>query len=142
MSPATVYELETGRREPKPSTLRKLANALEVEVVELTKEAKKVEVVVDYEDQNGAYRSEVLRFTGAFVESQSRGGASLELYRCPGGFRVYVHDDSNQERKLCPSEVDRYTGEAQYPLYLAQELAEDWPEFGPAAGVLQIRDLD
>ena len=35
VSPATIYELENGRRRPNPSTLRKLAQALEVEVVDL-----------------------------------------------------------------------------------------------------------
>ena len=35
VSPATIYELENGRRRPNPSTLRKLAGALNVEVVEL-----------------------------------------------------------------------------------------------------------
>jgi transcriptional regulator with XRE-family HTH domain len=35
VSPATIYELENGRREPNPSTLRKLAGALGVEVADL-----------------------------------------------------------------------------------------------------------
>jgi transcriptional regulator with XRE-family HTH domain len=35
VSPATIYELENGRRRPNPSTLRKLAGALEVEVADL-----------------------------------------------------------------------------------------------------------
>ena|SRR5215210_2064678 len=36
VSPATIYELETGRRpDPRPSTLRKLAIVLEVEVSDL-----------------------------------------------------------------------------------------------------------
>jgi len=35
VSPATIYELENGRRRPNPSTLRKLAQALEVEVADL-----------------------------------------------------------------------------------------------------------
>ena len=35
VSPATIYELENGRRRPNPSTLRKLAVALNVEVAEL-----------------------------------------------------------------------------------------------------------
>lgn len=38
VSPATIYELENGRREPNPSTLRKLASALEVEVADLLEE--------------------------------------------------------------------------------------------------------
>src|SRR5215217_4718056 len=35
VSPATIYELENGRRKPNPSTLRKLASALDVEVAGL-----------------------------------------------------------------------------------------------------------
>ena len=35
VSPATIYELENGRRRPNPSTLRKLASALDVEVADL-----------------------------------------------------------------------------------------------------------
>ena len=43
VSPATIYELETGRRlESRPSTLRKLADALGVEVAELLEETSEV----------------------------------------------------------------------------------------------------
>jgi transcriptional regulator with XRE-family HTH domain len=35
VSPATIYELENGRRKPNPSTLRKIASALDVEVADL-----------------------------------------------------------------------------------------------------------
>src|SRR5215212_8824713 len=35
VSPATIYELENGRRRPNPSTLRKLAGALDVQVADL-----------------------------------------------------------------------------------------------------------
>lgn len=40
VSPATVYELENARREPNPSTLRKLARALGVEVADLLEEVE------------------------------------------------------------------------------------------------------
>ena len=40
VSPATIYELENGRREPNPSTLRKLAGALGVEVADLLGEER------------------------------------------------------------------------------------------------------
>lgn len=39
VSPATIYELENGRRRPNPSTLRKLAAALSVEVSDLLGDA-------------------------------------------------------------------------------------------------------
>jgi transcriptional regulator with XRE-family HTH domain len=35
VSQFTITEVETGRREPRPSTLRKLAEALDIEVAEL-----------------------------------------------------------------------------------------------------------
>jgi transcriptional regulator with XRE-family HTH domain len=38
MSPSSIYEIEVGRRKPNPSTLRKLAGALGVEVVDLLEE--------------------------------------------------------------------------------------------------------
>jgi hypothetical protein len=38
--------------------------------------------------------------------------------------------------------VDRNTGEVEYPLYSAQEVAEEWPEFGSAVGELRVRDID
>jgi transcriptional regulator with XRE-family HTH domain len=41
MSPSSVYEIEVGRRKPNPSTLRKLADALEVEVVDLLEEGER-----------------------------------------------------------------------------------------------------
>ena len=142
VAPATVYELEAGRREPNPSTLRKLADALEVEVMELTREATKVEVEVGYED-DGVYRGEILRFTGELVDSYEEGGDTrVELYRCPDGYRVYVDDGSEPVRELHPSEVDRNTGEVEYPLYSAQEVAEAWPRFGSTVGELRIRDID
>lgn len=34
VSQYTITEIETGRREPRPSTLRKLADALDVEVAD------------------------------------------------------------------------------------------------------------
>lgn len=41
MSPSSVYEIEVGRRKPNPSTLRKLAAALGVEVVDLLEEEER-----------------------------------------------------------------------------------------------------
>jgi transcriptional regulator with XRE-family HTH domain len=41
MSPSSIYEIETGRRKPNPSTLRKLAAALGVEVVDLLEEEER-----------------------------------------------------------------------------------------------------
>lgn len=41
VSPSSVYEIETGRRKANPSTLRKLADALDVEVVDLLEEEER-----------------------------------------------------------------------------------------------------
>jgi transcriptional regulator with XRE-family HTH domain len=38
MSPSSIYEIEVGRRKPNPSTLRKLAEVLGVEIVDLLEE--------------------------------------------------------------------------------------------------------
>lgn len=38
VSQYTITEVETGRREPRPSTLRKLAEALDVEVADFFRE--------------------------------------------------------------------------------------------------------
>ena len=44
MSPSSIYEIEVGRRKPNPSTLRKLAGALGVEVVDLLEEEERPKV--------------------------------------------------------------------------------------------------
>jgi transcriptional regulator with XRE-family HTH domain len=44
MSPSSIYEIEVGRRKPNPSTLRKLANALGVEVIDLLEEEERPKV--------------------------------------------------------------------------------------------------
>jgi len=45
VSPATIYALEKARREPNPSTLRKLAAALGVEVADLLEEVEAPKVL-------------------------------------------------------------------------------------------------
>jgi transcriptional regulator with XRE-family HTH domain len=44
VSQYTITEIETGRRDPRPSTLRKLANALDVEVADLFQEPRQVKL--------------------------------------------------------------------------------------------------
>jgi transcriptional regulator with XRE-family HTH domain len=55
VSPATIYELENGRRRANPSTLRKLASALDVEVADLLgaeypKEGRRSSLEPSFED--------------------------------------------------------------------------------------------
>jgi transcriptional regulator with XRE-family HTH domain len=41
MAPSSIYEIEVGRRKPNPSTLRKLAKVLGVEIVDLLEEEER-----------------------------------------------------------------------------------------------------
>jgi transcriptional regulator with XRE-family HTH domain len=45
VSQYTITEIETGRREARPSTLRKLAKALDVEVADLFRESEAPKVL-------------------------------------------------------------------------------------------------
>jgi transcriptional regulator with XRE-family HTH domain len=45
MSPSSIYEIEVGRRKPNPSTLRKLAAALGVQVVDLLEEEERPKAI-------------------------------------------------------------------------------------------------
>ena len=66
----------------------------------------------------------------------------IELYECPGGYRVHVDNYGEAGAYLHPSRVNRVTGELEYPLYTAEEVAEEWPQFGPTVGQLRVRDID
>ncbi len=48
VSQYTITEVETGRREPRPSTLRKLAKALDVEVADFFREPEAPKVLAPY----------------------------------------------------------------------------------------------
>lgn len=142
VSPATVNLIENGKRKPHPSTLKKLAIALGVDVEYLTREEGKMQVEVGAVDQEGKYRGEILRFTGELVDTYERGNFRVELYECPDGYRVYTENEYEERRELYPSKPDHVTGRLEYPLYSAEDLVEEWPEFGAAVGVKPIRDLD
>lgn len=45
VSQYTITEIETGRREPRPSTLRKLAKALDIEVADFFREPEAPKVL-------------------------------------------------------------------------------------------------
>jgi transcriptional regulator with XRE-family HTH domain len=68
VSPATIYELENGRRKPNPSTLRKLAGALDVEVSDL--------LGVEYPKEGRRSSLEPMLFNGF---EEERRGIELEL---------------------------------------------------------------
>lgn len=116
---------------------------MEVEIVDLTEEARKVEVEVGQEDESGIYRGEVLRFTGRRIDGyEENRDVTVELYECPDGYRVYREDTFTEERVLYQLEVDRVTGETNYPLYTAEEVAEEWPEFAATVGRMRVRDIN
>ena len=145
VSPATIYELETGRRPaPRPSTLRKIADALSVEVTDLTskEEPSKVEVNVRWRDSEDRLRGEALRFRGKEVDSYEHSNTVFTLYESPSGYRVHVEDHEDNTANLHPSEANPHTGEVEYLAYSAEELVEEFPEFGELVGVYRVRDLD
>lgn len=138
VSPATVYELENGRRKPNPSTLRKLARALEVDVKNLTEE--KVEVRVEWEDDNGTRFAEKLRFTGNEVEAYNADDITYTLYECPGGYRVHEVHGENGHAYLFPN--DPSAEESYHRLFSADEVAEEYPVFSYTLDVVPVRDID
>jgi transcriptional regulator with XRE-family HTH domain len=142
----SISSYERGVREAHPGTATKLAEALEVEVKNLV-DTGKVEVEVRWEDSDGFYRAEKLRFTGELVDSyeyNAYGGTDrFELYECPDGYRIYydrIGDDEPSE--LLPNWVNNVTGELDYGFYTAEEVVREHPQFGTTVGVLRVRDLD
>jgi len=157
----TISRLENYQSTPQAQTLKKLADALEVPVSEfgedlvsgrerMLQEAEtkeKVEVMVRWEDSLGREREEILRFQGEDIDSFEGGprGNTIEtLYRCPNGFRVEVNDQDSGMVSLYPSYTNPYTGETEYGTYSAEELVQEFPEFGneDLVGAVRIRDLD
>lgn len=137
-----ISHYENGTREARPSTARKLAETLEVEVQDLRDTAQKVEVAVGSKDQDGKYRGEILRFTGELVDAYEYGDRKFKLFECPDGYRVHV-DEVGIDSDLYPSPVrNTYTGELEYPLFTAEEVAERWPDFGYTVGKPRVRDID
>ena len=61
--------------------------------------------------------------TEAQIDSYEREDLRVELYECPDGYRVYT--EKEERRELYPSEPDPVTGRLKYPLYSAEELAEE-----------------
>ncbi len=151
----TIQKLETGQRPARPATIKRLADALGIGTEELVEERKeqgmeqtkaaekRVEVEARWEDGNGLMRAEVLRFRGEEIDYYEERDAHFTLYECPGGYRVHVdHEGDDRPSYLNPSEVDRSTGEVEYPTYTAKELVEAFPAFGEAVGVYRVRDID
>ena len=157
----TISRLENYQGTPQAQTLRKLADALEVPIAELSEdltrgrerimqEAKtkdKVEVRITWEDSQGRHRGEIVRFRGEKIDwfdSGRRGDIITTLYRCPNGFRVVVDNQENGTVSLYPNHPNPDTGETEYPIYSAEALVEEFPKFGDEdlVGAVRIRDLD
>ncbi len=148
----TISRLERGRQPARPSTIKKLADALGVETgalaknrkettVEQTRPANKVEVEVRWEDKDGRMRKDGLRFRGQEIGAYEEGSTFFTLYECPGGYRVHVENGHDGTAYLCPSRPE-YAGGLEYPTYTAEELVEEFPAFGEEVGVYRVRDID
>jgi transcriptional regulator with XRE-family HTH domain len=148
----TIHKLETGQRPARPATIKKLADTLGVETEELTKDPKeetmeetrtagKVEVEVRWEDRDGRFGGEILRFRGEEIDIYEYQRATATLYECPGGYRVYVENYGDAIAELHPA-VPSATGELEYPTYSVEELVEEFPVFGATVGVYRVRDID
>jgi transcriptional regulator with XRE-family HTH domain len=139
----SISSYERDVREAHPGTAKKLANALEVDVKNLVA-MEKVEVEVRWEDSDGRPVDEKLRFTGELVDTYENDAGMFELYECPNGYRVLVHNDSpgGMLSELHPNRVDSVTGELEYDLYTAREVVQIHPQFGETVGAMRVRDLD
>ncbi len=146
----SIQKLETGQRPARPSTIKKLSDALGVETdelvnegkektMELSAEQKRVEVEIRWDTGYGP-RAEILRFRGEEIDGYLEGETYCALYECPGGYRVYV-DNGDGTMYLNPSRPG-YTGEFEYPTYTVEELVEEFPAFGETVGVYRVRDID
>ena len=111
-------------------------------MTEQVRDLETVEVEITWQDSNGIPRSEILRFTGREIDSFESGQSIVSLYECPGGYRIHVDDQRSEEQTLYPHEPNPRTGELDYTLYSAEEVAEQVPAFGQAVGVLRVRDID
>jgi transcriptional regulator with XRE-family HTH domain len=157
----TISRLENYQGTPQAQTLRKLVDALEVPIAELSEdltrgrerimeEAKtkdKVEVRVTWEDSQGRLLEEILRFRGEEIyriDGGPRGNTVKTLYKCPDGFRVEVNNQEEEMISLYPNHPNPSTGETEYPTYSPEELVEEWPEFRDEdlVGAVRVRDLD
>ena len=139
----SISSYENGRREAHPGTAKKLANALEVEVKNLV-DMEKVVLEVRWADSPESVIAEKLRFTGELVDYYGEDENRVDLYECPGGYRVavhYEHPDLGYMTTLEPSHTS-LTGELEYGLYTAEEVVQKHPQFGETVGVLRVRDLD
>ena len=157
----TISRLENYQSTPQAQTLKRLADALGVSateigedlmsgrerVVEEAKTKDKVEVRVVWEDSQGRLREEILRFLGERIdgmEAGNLGNTMKTLYKCPDGFRGEVDDQERGVTSLFPNYTNSRTGETEYPTYSAEELVQEFPEFGDEdlIGAVRVRDLD
>ncbi len=147
----TLSRLENNRRKPTFKTLRKIAQALEVPVQELSDglmEQSRVEVFVgdfNYDtsgEEDPYYEGERLNFRGKKIgKRKDYGEVTLTLYECPNGYRV--HQESMETVDLHPCRRNADTGEIEYPTYpTAEDLVEAFPIFRSAVDLEPVRYLD
>jgi transcriptional regulator with XRE-family HTH domain len=101
VSPSSVYEIEVGRRRPNPGTLRKIAGALGVEVVDLLEEEER---------PKASSRLEIFELPGldAALERKgmSRGELSLRAGMTPGEILDYEIGAKKPDREIADRLAD------------------------------------
>src|SRR5215217_2853783 len=127
----------SGGRARAPGALPR-CRALEVEVKELTEE--KMQVRVEWRDENDKSFEEQLQFTGEELDFYDGGDVTYTLFECPGGYRVHEKDSSVGTASLHP--YDPSIVVPYHRFFTAQEVAEEYPVFARAVGVMRVRDID
>jgi len=108
MSPSSIYEIEVGRRKPNPSTLRKLAGALGVEVMDLLEEEER---------PKASSRLEVFELPGLDAALKRRGMSRNELSFRAGMTPGEVLDYEIGAKKPSEETVDRLADALGVPRY-------------------------
>ncbi len=97
------------------------------------------------EIEDNVTQVETLRFRGREIDCYKKGNSYFTLYKCPGGYRVYI-ENGDGTASLNPS---RHNSNEpwDYPTYSKEHLVENYPAFREAVGlspegIPRIRDLD
>ncbi len=94
VSPSSVYEIEVGRRKPNPSTLRKIADALGVEVIDLLEEEERPKVSAPPSSREWALVASDKEFD-SWVQEAKAG----ELHKLWNSLSDYAKGIENAERR-------------------------------------------
>ena len=144
VSPATIYELENDRRNPNPSTLRKLARALGVEVADLLGEAEHPLAQAPAAEQR-SFDNHIREEQRADWENAVSNARQLREHAQARAEELMAFWRQSKNRKEDPAERRAYLDEMGELLQAAydvrptlfqamsyQRLPEQWPELGEA----------